>query len=87
MPTDSLVVGVISSDSFAESGKGLGLLLQRDDMTDDQIQQVAAACLTNDQIMGSGPAQKLLPGFYKKYRDRLPADLRTRFAPDADRER
>lgn len=87
MPTDSLVSGVISSDSFAEASKSLGLLLRREDLTDEQIQEVATACFTNDQISGSLPAQKLLPRFYKKYRDRLPADVRSRFAPDGDRQR
>jgi hypothetical protein len=79
IPTESLVAGVVTSDSFAESGESLGILLRRVDLTDDQIRRVVTACFRNTQIIGSSTAQKLLPEFYQKYGDRLPANVRARF--------
>jgi len=86
IPTGTLVAGVVTSNSFAEAGESFGILLRRGDLTDDQIHRVATACFKNTQIIGSSTAQKLLPEFYQKYSDRLPAHLRVRFAAYMGRE-
>jgi hypothetical protein len=87
IPTELVVAGVVTSDSFAEAGEALGILLRRGDLTDEQIHRVATACFKNTQIIGSSTAQKLVPEFYQKYSDRLPPNLRARFARELGGDR
>lgn len=78
IPTESIVTGFVTSDTFAEAAMAFGLPLRRPDLTKEQIRRVAAAWFTNSQIRGSGVARKMLPQFYERHGDKLPVALRDR---------
>lgn len=77
-PTKCLVRGLVTAPSFDDAGFAVGELVQRTDLTNDEINQIAAAYLDNNQIRDSSSAREGMKWFFHVYGDRINPRLRRR---------
>ncbi len=69
--TESIVKAFEKCDSFDDAGIGIGLILEREDLTDDHVNRIANAWLKNDQVSESSSAREGMREFFDRYRNRI----------------
>jgi hypothetical protein len=78
LPSENLVRGFESSESFDDAGFGLQLLLARTDLTSDQVNRTARAYLENPQIRQSSSARSAMTDFFRVHKGVMDPSLRER---------